>query len=139
MRPSEEIAQIGLGLCIMAVVMLSLIFPWSFQTRLSRRLAHLPLLLLILYPAYEATMPPGTDIRIDLLLMWPAFGLVGICYAVKLLILSRSDANLGSAGIDAPQIKPGPVAPGERPSLDMERGNERLAHLLPQPKNDNRS
>jgi hypothetical protein len=90
MRNPHEPAQLVLGLCIMAVAGLTILYPWSFRTRASRALAHLPLLLLVLYPAYEATMPPDTNIRIDLLLMRPALALAGICYLVKVFLLIRT-------------------------------------------------
>ena len=139
MRASKELAQIVLGLSIMAVVVLSLIFPWSFRTRVSRQLAHLPLLLFILYPAYELTIPTDTDIRVDLLFMWPAFALVGICYAIKLLILSRSSAQAVKPVIKVSQAAPGSEAHRDGPLPDMDRANKRLAHLLPQPKNEKRA
>ncbi len=118
----------------MAVVVLSLIFPWSFRTRFSRRFAHLPLLLLILYPAYEATMPPGANIRIDLLFMWPAFGLVAVCYVIKLLALSHSGAPAEHAHTAAPCVPPPTAVPGQSPAADMEKADQRLGPLLPKPK-----
>lgn len=139
MRDSNELAQMGLGLCIMAVVVLSLIFPWSFRTRFSRRFAHLPLLLLILYPAYEATMPPGTNIRIDVLFMWPALGLVAICYVIKLLALARSGAPGEHTHPGGPRVPPPTATPGQSPTADMERADQRLARLLPKPNNDERT
>ena len=132
MREATDIIQIGLFLSMVGVTLVALVYPWSFRTPASRIWVHLPLSLLALYFAYEATMSPEMNIRIDLFLLWPMLGLVGLCYAVKLLLLA---ARLASKSPD-PSPTPFPVLPGAAPPTklaDMDEANKNLAHLLPKP------
>jgi hypothetical protein len=70
-----------------------LIYPWSFRRRVSRVLAHLPLSLLLLYALYEDLMPVEMNIRIDLLILYPMFVIIGLGYAAKLWLLCRRRLN----------------------------------------------
>ena len=130
MREANDILQIGLFLGMAGVTLVTLVYPWSLRTPASRIWVHLPLSLLALYFAYEATMSPETNIRIDLFLLWPMLGLAGLCYALKLLLLSARLAPKSPG----PGPPPFPVLPGAaRPTklADMDEANKNLAHLLP--------
>jgi len=135
MRGTEEIAQIGLLLSMIGVALFTLVFPWSFRRKASRRLVHLPLSLILLYPAYEATISPNTDIRIDLLFLWPLLGLAGVCYGFKLLLLSRAGEASGDALTGGPSVGTLPTPPRGHEPADTSTPDERLAHLLSKPKN----
>jgi hypothetical protein len=132
MRETTDIIQIVLFLGIVGVTLVTLTYPWSFRTPTSRIWVHLPLALVALYSAYEATMSPAMDIRIDLFLLWPLLGLAGLCYVIKLLLLSarlhaKSPDPSNAPASDAPEASR-PAGPG-----GMDKANERLAHLLLEP------
>jgi hypothetical protein len=132
MRETTDIIQIGLFLSMVGVTLVTLVYPWSLRTSASRIWVHLPLSLLALYFAYEATMSPEMNIRIDLFLLWPMLGLAGLCYALKLLLLS---ARLSPESPD-PSPGPLPVLTGAAPPTrlaEMDEANKNLAHLLPKP------
>lgn len=138
-----EIIQGGLALCIVTVALVSLVFPWTFSTRCSRQLVHLPLSLFLLYPAYESTMSPETNIRIDLLFLQPLIGLVGLCYAVKLILLlillSRTMDKTETEEAGPSEIHSAPCADNEQQTAGMDKANQKLAHLLPKSSHDQKS
>lgn len=47
----------------------------SFRWRCAIGASVLPLVVLVLYAVYEAGMPPETNIRVDLLLIYPALAI----------------------------------------------------------------
>ena len=132
MREATDITQLSLFLSMVGVTLVTLVYPWSLRTPASRIWVHLPLSLLALYFAYEATMSPAMNIRIDLFLLWPMLGLAGLCYALKLLL----SAGLARKSPDASRAR-FPVLTGAAPPArfaDMDEANKNLAHLLPKPK-----
>jgi hypothetical protein len=123
--------MIQVVLFLITVTLVTLVYPWSLRTPTCRIWVHLPLSLLVLYFTYEATMPPDMNIRVDLFLLWPLLGLAGLCYAVKLLLLSAQ-----------PPLKPTDPCPasvsmgaaGPSSFAEMDEANKKLAPLLPNTK-----
>jgi hypothetical protein len=137
MRESTDAIQTVLFLGMVGVTLLALVYPWSLRTHASRIWVHLPLSLVPLYLAYEGTMSPEMNIRIDLFLLWPLLGLAGVCYALKLLLW----VGLRQKSPD-PNAMPLPQTAGERPANspgDMDTANQKLAHLLPKPNDANKT
>jgi Ca2+/Na+ antiporter len=104
--------------CMIGLSVAIIIYPWRFNSRVSRVLAHLPIVLLVAFIAYESLMPPEMDIRVDLLLLLPVFGMVAICYLVKLALMnkrSRSNQHLEQiAAHEPPPPVPNSVEPVPR-------------------------
>ena len=107
----------------------SIFLPWRFLSRFSRLLIHLPVLLFLLYLAYEYLMPSKYNIRVDLLLLYPLIIISAICYLIRLGCLfgqrwfvgrndlSRSDGSFNdemSPGIESL------VEPDSRSTNDVE-------------------
>lgn len=96
-----------LFLVMLAVCLTAFVYPWSFRNRVARVLVHLPLLLVALYGIYEALMPVEMNIRLDMDILLPAFGLAFLCYVVKLplLLFTRRKSGDDAANADKPHPK----------------------------------
>lgn len=66
------------------------IYPWRVRGRVSRVLAHVPVLFPILLVIYETLMPRDENIRADLIVLLGLFVLVSLCYAAKLVLWKRT-------------------------------------------------
>ena len=80
--------------CFLAITVLTIaaLVPWkSFgATRLSRLARWLPVPVFLLALVYEATMPARFDIRVDLLLLLPMYGLVVAATIVRWCLSRRA-------------------------------------------------
>jgi hypothetical protein len=83
----DPVRNLILNACFYSVLLLTLvaITPWGAlgAVRMSRLLRWLPLPLLGLAIAYETAMPFRFDIRIDLLVLLPAYALVLMSSVVR--------------------------------------------------------
>jgi len=82
--PSRNAVLTGCFFAIMALTGAALV-PWKLlgAVRLSRLARWLPFPVLLLALVYEATMPARFDIRVDLLLLLPMYGLVIVASIVR--------------------------------------------------------
>ena len=85
----RDVALIVLFVLMALVGLFALAYPWTFEKRSDRILMHQPLVMLLLFGVYELTVPSGSNIRVDWLLLFPFFWVVLAAYAVKLWLLSR--------------------------------------------------
>ena len=79
---SECMVDVLAGL-MLAVVAVSLCYPWKPEQALASRLIHLPLSFIPLWIAYEAVMPARMNIRVDLLVIPPLLLFVLLIWAIK--------------------------------------------------------
>ncbi len=75
-----------------AIVVLAFIsiVQWGQERRPGRMLTNLPLAALPLYVIYEWAMPNSFDIRVDLLVVWPALGFIIFMWLKKTGRLERN-------------------------------------------------
>lgn len=71
---------------MIAVFGISLLYPWHPGWPGAKWLVHLPLLLLPLGLLYEKVLPRHMNIRFDLLLYIYALEIIGVIYAVRLIL-----------------------------------------------------
>lgn len=101
MAPAERSAwiQAPIALLLLALPLIGLVFllaqPISFVSdRMRRRLRRcnyvFPLIAAVLYAFYESGISIYTNIRVDLLLIWPALGLTGILALLTLIVDVRA-------------------------------------------------
>lgn len=74
---------------MLIVAGVTLVYPWHPRWSASGWLVHLPLLLLPLWARYEATIPSGMNIRVDLLVIVPGLLLCLVLYALRLIFFAR--------------------------------------------------
>ncbi len=75
---------------IIALTIVSTIYPWQMKGVLSRLLLHLPILVGVLYGNYESLVPRQENIRVDALVLIPCVGLALGIYIVKLVFVGRA-------------------------------------------------
>jgi len=73
----------------MALVGLLSLVPWPLRDGRNRWTPWLPLAALGVYVVYESLMPSRWNIRVDLLLIFPALVLVLATWGVRLFIVRR--------------------------------------------------
>src|SRR5437773_2038511 len=78
---------------MIALFVMSLAYPWRFQTRAARICAHIPGVIIALYVVYETLMPPEMNIRIDLFIIFPIVIVSIGVYLLKLLRLKRAGST----------------------------------------------
>ena len=78
-----------LGIAMIGVMLFSLVYPWRESQWGSRRLLHLPLLLIPLFVAYEVFMPENMNIRADLFYLLPAMLVTLLVYLGKATKLAK--------------------------------------------------
>ncbi|MFO1007012.1 MAG: hypothetical protein U0929_13715 [Planctomycetaceae bacterium] len=71
---------------MLALFVVSMVYPWDFTWPAARWLAHLPLLQIPLYVLYEVSVS-ASNIRIDLLLMLPGLLIAALAYFGKLAFM----------------------------------------------------
>jgi hypothetical protein len=85
----DSVRNLVLNGCFYSIVLLSLvaIIPWGHigAVRMSRLLRWLVVPVLGLAITYESAMPSRFDIRVDLFLLLPAYGLVLVTSIVRCL------------------------------------------------------
>ena len=99
MSPSNLETLVDVTGCLMlAIGVISLIYPWNPSQPFASKLIHLPLLLIPLWISYEILMPPHMNIRADLFFIPPFFLLAMAAWAVKAAKFRK--ARLGLAEQD---------------------------------------
>lgn len=93
----DPVRNLILNTCFFAIAFLVIVslVPWKSlgANRVSRLLRWLPLPMLGLAVLYESTMPSRFDIRIDLLLLLPAYVLIAISSIVRYVGWRRANAS----------------------------------------------
>lgn len=84
----RDLLLAGLALVIVTCAVVALI-PWGRRRALTRFMTHLPLAAVPAYGAYEWLMPNRFDIRIDLLVLWPALGACVLFWLLKVVLGRR--------------------------------------------------
>jgi hypothetical protein len=83
----DPLRNVLLNLCFVSIALLTTaaILPWRFlgAARLDRLARWVIVPVLLLAVAYEAIMPARFDIRVDLLLLLPMYGLVVVSSIVR--------------------------------------------------------
>jgi DNA-binding LytR/AlgR family response regulator len=106
----DPVRNLVLNVCFGAIALIALlaIMPWgTFGARTMSRLAvWLPVPLLILAVAYEKAMPSRFDIRVDLILLLPAYAAVLLATLARLLGRRRGRRR------DSRDYSDGPAAVG---------------------------
>src|SRR5688500_18197991 len=74
-------------ICIGCII--SFFVPLSLNGKIARRLTFIPLFLLFLYVFYEVFMPVETNIRVDLLLLYPLLGLSILLFFIRIILLAK--------------------------------------------------
>jgi hypothetical protein len=89
-----EIIVGPLFFAIFFICVVTYVYPWRFESRLSHVLVHLPFSLLVLFPLF-ASLPVSGDnpIRIDLAVLPPLILVALICYVVKLIKMPPKHHN----------------------------------------------
>ena len=82
-----ELAVLAIVVLVCALIVL---VPWGRKSAFARIATHLPLLALPTYAVYEWLMPSNFDIRIDLLVLWPALAICLLGWIVKMLWRRRA-------------------------------------------------
>ena len=92
-----------IGWLMLAIGIVSLLYPWSPHQSFSSKLIHLPLLLIPLWIAYEILMPAHMNIRADLLFIPPFIILTMVIWAIKVARFRKLKRK--TVGKDAPSRK----------------------------------
>lgn len=71
---------------MLALFIVSMVYPWDFTWPAARWLVHLPLLQIPLYILYEVSVS-ASNIRMDLLVMLPGLLIAGLAYFGKLAFM----------------------------------------------------
>ena len=72
---------------MIALFVVSSIYPWDMTWPGAKWLAHLPLLQIPMWILYESSLPEGTNIRVDLLWIIPGMLVAAVAYFGKLAFL----------------------------------------------------
>ena len=89
---------------MLATWLVSLLYPWHPSWPKAKYLVHLPLALIPMWVVYELLMPDDMNIRVDLLLIIPAFAVALIMYAIRLIafwIVPRRGGGQSSGSVIA--------------------------------------
>lgn len=68
---------------LVSISVLSIIYPWKIKTVFSQIFMHLPLSLFLIWPRYDSQFSPEDFIRVDVVLLYPLFFAVGVCYVLR--------------------------------------------------------
>ncbi len=71
---------------MLALFVISVVYPWDFTWPAASWLAHLPLLQIPLYILYEVSVS-ASNIRADLILVIPALLIIAMTYVGKLAFM----------------------------------------------------
>lgn len=84
---------------MLATCLFCVLYPWQRSWPKAGYLLHLPWTLIPMWVVYEWHMPDEMNIRMDLLLIVCAFGVVFTIYAIRLVVfaLLRKRANAKSS------------------------------------------
>jgi hypothetical protein len=80
-----------LNICFFLILGLGVVslIPWKIKYGKNRWTMALPILAIIVYITYELTMPNNWDIRIDLVLLWPALVLILLLGLLRGILIWR--------------------------------------------------
>lgn len=80
-----------LNSCLFLILSLSVVslIPWKLKTGKNRWTLALPILGILAYLLYEFVMPNNWDIRLDLVLIWPALTLTILLGIIRGVIIWR--------------------------------------------------
>jgi hypothetical protein len=80
-----------LNACFFLILSLSVVslIPWKLKSGGNRWTLALPILAILTYLLYEVTMPNNWDIRMDLILLWPALALIIFLGIVRGVLIWR--------------------------------------------------
>jgi hypothetical protein len=89
---------------LVAIVLMAVaaVVPWGAfgAERIARLATFLPIPTLAVAVVYETAMPSRYDIRLDLLLLVPAYGLVLLATAIRLVARWRARRKRGDAAAE---------------------------------------
>lgn len=87
----DPLRNLILNACLYGIAVISVVslVPWPIGGGRNRWTLYLPLVGIGLYLAYEVTMPPNWDIRLDLLLILAMGAVIVLSWLVRLLIMRR--------------------------------------------------
>jgi len=80
-----------LNSCLFLILSLSVVslVPWKLKSGENRWTLALPILAILAYLVYEFTMPSNWDIRLDLILLWPALTITIILGIIRGVLIWR--------------------------------------------------
>lgn len=87
----DPVRNLVLNACLYGIAVISIIslVPWPISSGRNRWTLYLPLVGIGLYVAYELTMPPNWDIRLDLLVILGMGVVIVLSWLVRLVALRR--------------------------------------------------
>lgn len=91
-----------LNSCLFIILGLTLIslVPWKLGSGKNRWTLILPVAAILVYLIYEFAMPDNWDIRMDLVLVWPALGLIILTGLIRVLLIRRHKSRSHGNGAD---------------------------------------